>query len=273
MTEGAVVIMPGTAQGWRRFEPAIAVALVVCLCQLATFSVDVLGDEWPPEAVRWSVGLPMPGVAWAHVEPGTVIPLDEGPHFNWAAPIDIPWLGFDALCTGTSWSHGLHINVPGLAGDGIVACVLYLLLRWILQGDGRYAVRALVVGVGAGAVMESLSRTVLTMQGHSSWLSFAACVLLVPPAISLLARGSSRGWSTCIVMSVIAAWIAAALLRFSDPLLRRKIWSDTWDKSDDLVAVLILSLGWWLLASGWTWGLRRFGTRIEARALGRETWS
>jgi hypothetical protein len=261
LIETGAATAAGDAVGWQRFAPDLLVALVVVAIQLATFSVDVLGGSEAPHAIRWSAGLPMRAVAWAYVEAGTVIPLDEGMKSSRSALVDIPWLGIDVLRSGTSWSPGLHIDVPGFAIDGIVACILYLLLRRILRGDGPYAARALVLGVGAGAVMESLSRSVLTIQGESSWFEFAACVLLVPPAIALLARGAIRGWSTRLVMSIIAAWLVVAVLRFSDPLLRRRIWSDIWNKPDNLVGVLVVSLGWWLLASAWAWWLRRGRSR------------
>ena len=251
----------------------LAIALTVLACQLATFAVDVLGGSSPPEAVRWSVGLPLPAFAWAQVEPGTVIPLDEGTRFNWSAPLDIPWLGVDALCTGTSWSQGLHVDVPGFAIDGMVACLWYLLLRWILQIDARHAVRAVVIGVVSGAALEFLSPTVLTFQGRVGWLSIAACLLLVPAAISILARDAIRGLRTRLIMSVIVAWISFALVRFSDPLLKGRIWSEPWNKREDLVFVAVISLVWWSITPAWTWWLRRIGAKLEDRALKRAEWS
>ena len=253
--------------GWRRFEPGLSIATAVLACHLATFSVDVLGESSAPQAIRWSFGLPSPAFAWAHVEPGAVIPLDEDAMFIRPAPVDIPWLGFDALRTGSSWTQGLHVDVPGFAIDGIVACVMYLLLRWILRSDSRFAVRAVVIGAVSSTAVELFSPTGLDFQGRVGWLSLAACVLLVPPSISVLARQAVRGMRTRLVMCVIAAWILFALVRFSDPLLRGRIWSEPWHKSDHLIAVLVLTLVWWPITVACSWWLRRREIKSRSEVL------
>jgi hypothetical protein len=187
----------------------------------------------------------MPAIAWVQAEP-------------WEFRADL----------------GLHVELYPLLLDALFAVLLYEVMRRLAPTDERYLVRATAIGVGGGIGIEAVGPTVLKFQGHFAWLSLIVWAVLVPLALSMCSRGASRPRRTPLIMSMIAAWIAFPIVRFSDLVLTHlahKIKPDRWSTLENLVVFVLLGLFWFLATSLFTWWYgRRKGAVREGKAQGSD---